>query len=474
MATTKEIKEKYKTKKRTGEKPVDLEGLAVNGHKIQIEYVPISKLNAAVYNPRTMDNAEMTRLCKGISEFGFVDPVIVNTNGNVIVGGHQRTRAAQLLGMTEVPVAWVTLDKKKEKALNIALNRISGEWKTDELLELLKELSATTDFDMSLTGFDDEELKALLGDDKDDLGDEDAEVEPEENPFVKFGDLWIWGDHKLLVGDSTNLQDVNRLIGNEKIDLVVTDPPYGISYESKAGKIENDDLKPKQLEEFLTKAFSSMSHALKPGGCWYCYHADGGELGKAFRDAIAAVPELMNKATLIWVKSSATLCRSDYNMQHEPVLYGWKAGASHYYDGDFTRTSVVDDDIDINKLDKKALQNIINDLRQKVPTTVIRVDKPAKSELHPTTKPVRLYERNIYASSRTGELCLDLFSGSGTLIIACRKTGRKGRAIEFDPKYAQASLRRMLQYDGTEPMLQNSDGTTTPFSKVEQDRKKKK
>ena len=161
-------------------------------------------------------------------------------------------------------------------------------------------------------------------------------------------------------------------------------------------------------------------------------------------------------------------------MQHEPVLYGWKAGASHYYDGDFTRTSVVDDDIDINKLDKKALQNIINDLRQKQPTTVIRVDKPAKSELHPTTKPVRLYERNIYASSRTGETCLDLFSGSGTLIIACRKTGRKGRAIEFDPKYAQASLRRMLQYDGTEPLLLNADGTTTPFSKVEQDRKKKK
>lgn len=474
MATTKEIKERYKPKKRGVEKPVELEGLKVNAHKINVEYVPIGKLNAAVYNPRVMDNAEMTRLCKGISEFGFVDPVVANTNGNVIVGGHQRTRAAQLLGMKEVPVAWVTLDKKQEKALNIALNRISGEWKTDELLELLKELAATTDFDMSLTGFDDEELRALLGEDNDDLGDEDAEVEPEENPFVKMGDLWQWGDHRLLVGDSTNLEDVSRLIAGEKIDLVVTDPPYGISYSSKAGKIENDDLKPKQLEEFLAKAFKSMAHALKAGGVWYCYHADGGELGKAFRDAIAAVPELMNKATLIWVKSSATLCRSDYNMQHEPVLYGWKAGASHYYDGDFTRTSVVDDDIDITKLDKKALQSIINDLRQKTPTTVIRVDKPAKSEIHPTTKPVRLYERNIYASSRSGETCLDLFSGSGTLIIACRKTARKGRAIEFDPKYAQASLRRMLQYDGTEPLLLNTDGTTTPFSKVEQERKKKK
>lgn len=474
MATTKEIKDKYKTKKRTGEKPIDLEGLAVNGHKIQIEYVPISKLNAAVYNPRTMDNAEMTRLCKGISEFGFVDPAIVNTNGNVIVGGHQRTRAAQLLGMTEVPVAWVTLDKKKEKALNIALNRISGEWKTDELLELLKELSATTDFDMSLTGFDDEELRALLGDDKDDLGDEDAEVEPEENPFVKFGDLWAWGDHKLLVGDSTNLQDVNRLIGNEKIDLVVTDPPYNVAYEGTAGSIANDNMSEAAFETFLADAVRSMSHALKAGGCFYIYHAEGQNLGHTFSQAVIKTNGMLLKQKLVWVKNSAPMSRQDYSWQHEPILYGWKEGAAHYYDGDFTRTTVVDDDIDINKLDKKALQSIINDLRQKTPTTVIRVDKPAKSPDHPTTKPVRLYERNIYASSRTGELCLDLFSGSGTLIIACRKTGRKGRAIEFDPKYAQASLRRMLQYDGTEPMLINADGTTTLFSKVEQDRKKKK
>lgn len=472
--TTKEIKDRYKPRKRPAEKPIDTDGLKVNNHKIKVEYVPVDRLNAAVYNPRVMANDEMTKLCKGISQFGFVDPIIVNTVGNVIVGGHQRVRAAQLLGMEEVPVAWVTLDEKQEKALNIALNRISGEWKTDELLELLKELNATNDFDMALTGFDDDELLALLGEADDDLGDEDAEVELEPDPFVAFGDLWVWGEHKLLVGDSTSIRDVTRLIGGDQVDLVVTDPPYGISYEGAAGKIKNDDLNPAQLEEFLTKAFASMSHALKPGGCWYCYHADGGALGKAFRDAIAAVPTLMNKATLIWVKNAATLCRSDYNMQHEPVLYGWKEGAAHYYDGDFTRTSVVDDDIDINKLDKKSLQKLVNELRQQVPSTVIRVDKPAKSEIHPTTKPVRLYERNIYASSRAGETCLDLFSGSGTLLIACRKTGRKGRAIEFDPKYAQASLRRMLQYDGTEPQLVGKDGKLTPFSKIEAERTKKK
>lgn len=474
MATTKEIKERYKPKKRGAEKPVELDGLKVNAHKINVEYVPIGKLNAAVYNPRVMDNAEMTRLCKGISEFGFVDPVVANTNGNVIVGGHQRTRAAQLLGMKEVPVAWVTLDKKQEKALNIALNRISGEWKTDELLELLKELAATTDFDMSLTGFDDEELRALLGEDnQDDLGEEDPDVEPVEEPFVKAGDLWLCGDSRILCGDSTSIADIDKLLMGDKVDLCVTDPPYGVSYESKAGKIENDDLKPDELEKFLSAVFGVMAHALKPGAAFWIWHADGGALGSAFRNALKSQKNLLNKQTIIWVKSSATLSRNDFNPQHESALYGWKAGASHWYDGDFTRTSVIDDDINISKMDRKSLQNLVNDMRQMVPSTVIRVDKPTKSELHPTQKPVRLFERSIYSNSKPGEIVLDLFNGSGTTTIACRKTGRRGRGMELDPKYLQASLKRYLDYCGEEPLLLNTDGSTTPFSVVESQRKKK-
>lgn len=469
----KDIKDRYKHRAKKGEKAINVEGMELNAHKIKIDYVPIHTLNAAVYNPRIMNNEQTEKLCKGISEFGFVDPVIVNTNGNVIVGGHQRCRAAQLLGMTEVPVAWVTLDPKKEKALNIALNRISGEWKEDELIELLKELNATEGFDISLTGFNEDELKALLGEEKEDtLGEEDPEVTEVEEPFVKMGDLWELGQSRLLVGDSTNIADVERLIAGQPVDCVWSDPPYNIAYETKAGKIDNDNLSEADFKDFLLKAFASMAHALKPGACFYIAHAEGGGVGDAFRSAICNTKGLMWKQCLIWVKNAAVLARSDYNNKHEPILYGWKEGAAHFFNGDFTQTTVIDDDIDISKMDKKQLQQILNDLRNAIPSTVIRIDKPSKSEIHPTMKPVRLVERNLNASTRPGDTVLDLFSGSGTTIITCRKIGRKGRGMEFSPGYAQASLKRYLDYCHEEPLLVEGD-KRTPFSIVEQQRKKK-
>jgi DNA modification methylase len=455
----------------------------------------IADLRPAGYNPRHITAEKLKMLRDALREFGDLGGVVFNVRTGRLVGGHQRVKNLDLSwpiikeaitdstgtvasGYIETPdgrfnyreVDWT---EQKEKAANIAANKHGGEFDDDLLAQLMQEL-VETGYDMNLTGFDQAEIDELLGLNKPEpTGDEDAVVEPVEEPFVKLGDLWLCGESRILCGDSTSIADVDKLLMGEKVDLCVTDPPYGIAYEAKAGKIENDDLKPTALLEFLKAAFSVMEYALKPGACWYCWHADGGELGKVFRDAIAETKNLLNKATLIWVKSSATLCRSDFNAMHEGCLYGWKAGSAHYFSGDHTLTTVIDDDVDISKMDKKQLQTLVNELRQRVPSTVIRVDKPSKNIWHPTVKPVRLFERSIYASSRPGAIVLDLFSGSGTMVVACRKMGRKGRGMELSPHYLQSSLLRYFEYCQEEPKLLNPDGTMTPYSEVEKQRKQK-
>ena len=462
----------------------------------EINPATVADLRPAGYNPRVITAEQQRVLKESLQEYGDLSGIVFNIRTGRLVGGHQRTKQLDPAwpivkeptsdatgtvthGYVDTPTGRlvyreVDWTETKEKGANIAANKMGGMFDDDLLSQLMQELN-DLGYNMDLTGFMGDELKDLLDDgNNDNLGEEDPVVEPVEEPFVKLGDLWVCGESRILCGDSTSIADIDKLLMGEKVDLCVTDPPYGIAYESKAGKIENDDLNPEALEKFLTAAFSVMAYALKSGGAYYVYHADGGPLGLAFRNAIAAEKSLLLKQTLIWVKSSATLCRSDYNMQHEPCLYGWKAGQAHYYDGDFTRTSVIDDDIDISKMDKKMLQQLVNELRQRTPSTVMRVEKPSKSEIHPTMKPVRLFERNVYASSKPGDIVLDLFNGSGTTTITCRKTGRKGRGMEFGPGYCQASIKRYWDYCGEEPMLMAADGKLTPYSEVEKQRKKKK
>lgn len=455
----------------------------------------VADLRPSGYNPRTI-TADQQKMLKGsLEEFGDIGVIIFNRRTGRLIGGHQRSKLLDpnwpivkeahddgkgtvAKGYIQTPFGHLTYrevdwDEQKEKAANVAANKHGGQFDDDLLAQLLQELN-DQGYDMALTGFDDAELKALLDDGKNDnLGEEDPEVEPVPDPFVKLGDLWVWGDHRVLCGDSTSIADIDRLMMGEKADLCVTDPPYGVAYKNKAGKIENDDLDPAALEQFLKGAFSVMDHALKPGGCFYIYHADGGLLGTAFRNALNSIKGLMLKQVLIWVKNAATLNRSHYNSKHEPLLYGWKAGAAAYFSGDFTLTTVIDDDIDISKMDKKALMQMVTEMRNREPTTIIRVDKPTKNDIHPTMKPVRLFQHNICASSRPGEIVLDLFNGGGTTTITCRKTGRRGRGMELSPHYLQASLKRMWDYDGTEPQLMDDKGKLTPYSAVEKQRAKK-
>lgn len=470
MSVREKIRDKYKGQKKAAIRKAD-PSVPAKDLQLQIEYLPIESLNPATYNPREMSEDAMEKLKKGLQEFGFCDPIVLNKD-MTIVGGHQRWHAAKAIGMTTVPCVTLDLTKRQEKALNIALNKISGEFVADMLTELLRDIY-DSGMDMDLTGFADDELAELLGieDDDEQLGEEDPIVEPVPDPFVIRGDLWIMGEQRLLCGDSTNADDIDRLMGGEQADCVVTDPPYNVAYETKAGKIENDNLSPEAFREFLLAVFSAMHDALKPGGCFYIYHAEGNNIGDIFRSAVNSIPGLLMKQCLVWVKNAMVLSRSDYSWKHEPILYGWKAGAAHYYDGDFTRTTVIDDDVDISKLDKRALRDIITEMRNREPSSVIRVDRPAKSDIHPTCKPVRLFEKNVYASTRPNETVLDLFSGSGTTLVTCRKTGRRGRGMELSPGYAEASLKRYWDYCGEEPQLLGADGTMVPFSEVEKQRK---
>jgi DNA modification methylase len=483
---------------KTKKKPAttkSAEGLTTPAQEINA--VTAGDLRGSGYNPRQISPEKLAMLNKAMAEFGDLGGIVNNVKTGRLVGGHQRVKnldptwpivkeaatdatGTVAIGYIETPhgrfsyreVDW---PEKKEKAANIAANKMGGDWDDDLIAQLLAELYQGG-LDMDLVGFDQAELNAILGlHQETELGEEDPEVEPVPNPFVKEGDLWVMGEggeHRLLVGDSTKREDLDRLLMGERVDCCVTDPPYNVNYEGAAGKIENDNMADAAFQEFLAAVFISMHYALKPGGCFYVWHAEGQNLGHTFSAAVLGTTGLLLKQKLVWVKNSMVLSRADYSWAHEPCLYGWREGAGHYYDGDFTRSTVIDSDIDIKRLDKKQLQDLVNELRMREPTSVIRVDKPTKSIYHPTSKPVRLFERLIQASSRQGEAVLDLFSGSGTTIICCRKTKRRARAVEMGPNYAEASLVRYKDYCGEEPFLLNADGSLTPFSEVKKLRNK--
>lgn len=488
------------TKTATGTKPKNTanpDKLLANVSTPAEEITPqaISDLRPAGYNPRVITAEQQKMLQASMKEYGDIGGIIFNVKTGRLVGGHQRIKQLDPQwpivkqeqtdstgtvadGYIETPhgkfnyreVSW---SETKEKAANVAANKMGGMFDDELLTQLLQELN-DSGYDMSLTGFDEQEMKDLLdAGKKETLGEEDPDVEPVPEPFVKLGDLWILGENRLLCGDSTSIADIDKLMMGDKADCVWMDPPYNIAYETKAGKIDNDNLNEEDFRKFLMAVFSSMHHALKAGGCFYVAHAEGGGVGDVFRNAICNTPGIMWKQCLIWVKNAAVLARSDYNNKHEPILYGWKSGAAHYFAGDFTQTTVIDDDLDLSKLDKKQLIAHLTEVRNAQPTTIIRIDKPGKSEIHPTMKPVRLVERNVRSSSRPGEIVLDLFSGSGTTIVTCRKSGRKGRGMEFSPGYAQASLKRYFDYCGEEPMLLDDKGKMMPFSEVEKQRTKK-
>ena len=295
---------------------------------MNIQVVSIEKLNPSDYNPRKdlkPTDAEYIKIKNSIENFGFVSPLVINKDMTVI-GGHQRLKVLKELGYSELECIVVDLDKTKEKALNIALNKIQGDWDQEKLEVLLQEL-LQEDFDISLTGFESEEIDKILNeylDAEEDEFDIDEAIKEIQEPVTKIGDIWILGKHKLMCGDSTNKEDVSKLMNGVLADLVITDPPYNVNIENSKGmKIKNDNMASNDFKEFLTKAFKYMSENLKPGGAFYIWFSSGEHIN--FETALNK-NGLSVRQELIWNKNTLVLGNQDYQWKHEPCLYGWKDG----------------------------------------------------------------------------------------------------------------------------------------------------
>ena len=402
----------------------------------------IDEIIPYINNPRDND-AAVDAVASSIKNFGFNQPIAIDSN-NEIIAGHTRYKAAKKLGIKEVPCVIIDdLTDEEVRAYRLADNKVAEKatWNKELLAE---ELASLGDMDMTLFGFDESDFK-------DDFQEDDFNVEEElgkiDEPTSEQGDIYKLGDHLLMCGDSTNTEELKRIIEPGTIDLVVTDPPYNVDYEGTAGKIQNDSMSDSNFLEFLKSVFQSMKDFLKPGGVFYIWHSDSNRyyFSKALKDN-----ELEERQNLIWVKSSLVLGRQDYQWKHEPCLYGWKEGAAHYFITDFTNTTTFDDEPNLTQMNKNQLKEYAKKLLGIIEdgTTIIREDKPLKSPLHPTMKPVPLIAKQIKNSSRKGETVLDLFGGSGTTLIAAEQTGRKARLIELDPVYADIIIKRWEKFTG--------------------------
>jgi DNA modification methylase len=405
---------------------------------MQFRKLKIDSLIPAKYNPRKdlkPGDKEYEKIKNSLTEFGYVDPIIVNSD-LTIIGGHQRWKVLKSLGYTEVDCVVIDIDKTKEKALNVALNKISGEWNEALLAELIKDLQSI-DYDVSFTGFEPPEIEELFSNVHDkEIKEDDFDVEDalKEPVISKQGDLWLLGRHRLICGDSTEPEVYNILMEGRKANLVVTDPPYNVAYEAKAGKIQNDNLKDEEFYNFLYKAFSNMYDAMEKDASIYVFHAD--TEGLNFRKAFKAAGFYLS-GVCIWAKQSLVLGRSPYQWKHEPVLFGWK---------------------------KEGRHNWYSDRKQ---STIWNFDRPSKNALHPTMKPVALCAYPIRNSSMSNCIVLDPFGGSGSTLNACEQTNRICYTIELDEKYADVIVKRYIEQMGAdEDVFLLRDGNKIKYADI--------
>ena len=404
-----------------------------------IEKRKTSDLLPAEYNPRKdlrHGDAEYEKLKRSIEQFGYVEPVIWNKVTGRVVGGHQRLKVLLDMGITELECVVVEMDEKKEKALNIALNKISGDWDKNKLALLIADLQVS-DFDVTLTGFDPAEIDALFKDTlKNGIKEDDFDVDAElRKPVVtKPGDVWTLGRHRLVCGDSTKAETFELLMAGRKANLVVTDPPYNVNYEGFAGKIKNDNMDNSKFYEFLLTAFKNIETIMADDSSIYVFHADteGLNFRRAFSDA-----GFYLSGTCIWKKQSLVLGRSPYQWQHEPVLFGWKKKGKHqWYTG-------------------------------RKESTIWEFDKPKKNGDHPTMKPIPLLAYPIMNSSMSNTLVVDPFGGSGSTLIACEQTDRSCYTIELDEKFCDVIVKRYIEQAGkADGVSVQRDGLTYSYSKI--------
>jgi DNA modification methylase len=433
---------------------------------------PIGELAPSARNARTHSDEQVRQIAASIEEWGWTIPVLVDEAGEVIAG-HGRILAAQHLGIAEVPcmVAEGWTDAQK-RAYRLADNKLAlnAGWDEPQLRIELDDLMRGSAFDVGLIGFSGAELdEILLGGDEVEAGLSDPDEVPEppagDTAVTCRGDLWVLGEHRLVCGDATSPADVARVVGGEAADAAWTDPPYNVAYESKAGRIANDDLSAEAFGSFLGAAFAALAEHVRPGGAVYVAHADteGEAFRRAFREA-----GLKLSGCLVWVKNALVLGRSDYQWRHEPILYGWRPGAAHQWFGGRARTTVVEASDMPWSLDATgAVQIDLGEVTLRISGadleveelvgTVRRAEKPRRSAEHPTMKPVGLIVPMLQNSTRRGESVLDPFGGSGSTLIACHQTGRRARLVEWEPRYADVIVRRWEEFSGREARLESGE-----------------
>jgi DNA modification methylase len=430
--------------------------------KTKIEHVSIDKLIPYARNSRTHSDAQVAQIAASIKEFGFTNPVLVDGDGGIIAG-HGRVMAAKSMKLDSVPCIRLDhLTEAQKKAYVIADNKLAlnAGW-NDQMLGLeLADLQGLG-FDLELTGFSKDELASLMAPEPTDgHTDEDEVPSIPEQPKSQRGDVWLLGEHRLMCGDSTQADDLAKLMDGDKADLVWTDPPYNVAVDGKAGKIMNDDMSKSEFRKFLQSVYARYFENMREGAVIYVAHGESERA--AFSDCLVEAGLKLSEV-LIWVKQSGTLSRQDFNWKHEPILYGWKEGKGHHFCGDFTLTTVIDDDLDIDKMKKDELVAMLKQIKEQMPTTIVRHDRPTKSDLHPTMKPVSLVQRMVEWSSMDGWIVLDLFGGSGSTLIACQKANRKARLMELDPKFVDVIVKRWQDFTGK---IATHAETGKPFAEV--------
>lgn len=379
----------------------------------------ISEIRPYEKNAKKHDKKQIANVAESIKQYGFVQPVVIDRDG-VIVIGHCRVDAAKKLGMKTVPCVCVDdLTPEQVNALRLVDNKSNeSEWDMDLLAEELPGL------DLSAFEFDWGVLKTAM---EEAVEDEAPEVDEEFEPVTKQGDVWQLGRHRLMCGDSTSVECVQKLMGGQQVDLLLTDPPYGINYTGKtkdALKIENDAKSDDDFISFLKLAFEAADSVMKPGAVFYIWHADS--KAHIFRMACQMAGWEVRQV-LIWVKNSMVLGRQDYQWKHEPCLYGWKEGAGHLWASDRKQT------------------------------TVLEFDRPTANKEHPTMKPVALFDYQIKNNTKGGDIVLDLFAGSGTTVVACEQNGRRAYAMEYDPRYCDVIVKRWENLTGEKAVLVSDD-----------------
>lgn len=406
--------------------------------EMQWKDLPIDQLKPATYNPRKKlkpGDKEYEKIKNSIKEFGYVEPIIVNYDMTVI-GGHQRLTVLKDLGYETVQCVQVHIeDEHKVKALNVALNKITGAWDEQLLADLLVDLKSV-DFNVDLTGFEAPEVEQLFSkvhskDVKED--DFDVEEELQKPTFSKTGDIWHLGEHRVICGDATLPETYHRLMDGKKANLVLTDPPYNVNVEETAGKIKNDNMPDDKFYQFLFCAFVNMEQNMESDASIYVFHADtqGYNFRKAFKDA-----GLYLSGCCIWKKNALVLGRSPYQWQHEPCLFGWKLGGRHQW---------------------------YSDRKQ---TTIWEYDRPKSSKDHPTMKPIALMAYPIRNSSMSHCIVLDPFLGSGSTLMACVETDRICYGIELDEKFVDVIVRRYVKEKGPDGVFVERDEKRMQYSEA--------